>query len=736
MAMAMAMGTSIWSRSALGVLTMLVASGCEVGCGGGDGAGFDFLGEPERVGAADLEGDSTPALMEDDPEEPTRQDMGEMPRVESTCGNGLIEPGEVCDAGALGEGSCALFGYPAGEVSCMRDCAGFVVTACQGMPDWVTVGFEECAQPCGQGFACQNAQCVELPCSGADLSRLELEAELQLERVAYTVSVSDEARAMGVDQATLVFEPRDGRRSVPRLQDPETFGTPQSLVLPRGTYDVWLRDVRAGGDEVMGRVDASPGGLVVDGPVRLDVAVPAPLDATLDVTVSAAPASRTVDRVYVSSEFEDERAWPTSLRAYPGSYVVRTRADGYALGGAPVAGEVSHDWVLTAEETAFATTVEARRVVIVPRLDGARLGASYKPRDPHVLSVLVFDVPAVEEADEFFAWAIGSGEMDIESTWALLGVAYSRSAPGRFASEDDRIAFPLLDATATHRRKVRVRGVVDFSRVTVPAAEPMTMSLNALERGFAFDPKTFVLRRDTSAPVATFDIFLQEARYSARIEFLNLANQRGVLRVAPLDDLDVATDPEPTLLVPDFSFGSSAPPETTLVTGSVLLHGAPFELEEGAEVALVWRCVAMCQRTYFSAIGEEAALQASEGGARYDIALGPGVYEVSVAGLHGEQRPFYSPKHVVHPALVVEPGVGELRRSLDIPLLTWEARVDASLFPERAALPLSLLQMKAWLSPWPSLLERTMLVPEGERELMVRVELPPGRYVWEAFEHS
>ena len=46
------------------------------------------------------------------------------------CGNGLLEAGEVCDAGELDGASCASLGFEWGALSCQADCQGFELAGC------------------------------------------------------------------------------------------------------------------------------------------------------------------------------------------------------------------------------------------------------------------------------------------------------------------------------------------------------------------------------------------------------------------------------------------------------------------------------------------------------------------------------------------------------------------------------------------------------------------------------
>ncbi len=52
------------------------------------------------------------------------------------CGNGVIEPGEVCDGPQLGSQTCQTQGYPnGGSLTCLPDCTGFNTDACVPAPN-------------------------------------------------------------------------------------------------------------------------------------------------------------------------------------------------------------------------------------------------------------------------------------------------------------------------------------------------------------------------------------------------------------------------------------------------------------------------------------------------------------------------------------------------------------------------------------------------------------------------
>ncbi len=77
--------------------------------------------------------------------------------TEITCGNLLIEPGEECDTTTFGGLSCELFGYEGGDLSCtdrctldVRNCIGIIPTCGDGVLD---VG-EMCDGTLPDGVSC------------------------------------------------------------------------------------------------------------------------------------------------------------------------------------------------------------------------------------------------------------------------------------------------------------------------------------------------------------------------------------------------------------------------------------------------------------------------------------------------------------------------------------------------------------------------------------------------------
>lgn len=54
--------------------------------------------------------------------------------LEINCGDGIIDPSEVCDGAALGGETCETQGYDSGALACAPDCLSLDVSACVGEP--------------------------------------------------------------------------------------------------------------------------------------------------------------------------------------------------------------------------------------------------------------------------------------------------------------------------------------------------------------------------------------------------------------------------------------------------------------------------------------------------------------------------------------------------------------------------------------------------------------------------
>jgi len=81
-----------------------------------------------------------------------------------TCGNTLLEPGEVCDGLQLGLQTCASQGYPnGGPLTCLPDCSGFNTDAC--LPSAIPpndCGFEPILMPDKSTLSWSNAADIDM----------------------------------------------------------------------------------------------------------------------------------------------------------------------------------------------------------------------------------------------------------------------------------------------------------------------------------------------------------------------------------------------------------------------------------------------------------------------------------------------------------------------------------------------------------------------------------------------
>jgi hypothetical protein len=66
----------------------------------------------------------------------------------TTCGNGVVEGGEACEAGALGGATCATFGCTGGTLACNGTCTDFDTSGCTGCPPCDRDGVCEAGEDC------------------------------------------------------------------------------------------------------------------------------------------------------------------------------------------------------------------------------------------------------------------------------------------------------------------------------------------------------------------------------------------------------------------------------------------------------------------------------------------------------------------------------------------------------------------------------------------------------------
>jgi len=84
----------------------------------------------------------------------------------ATCGDGVMEGPEVCDASSLGGETCfTRAGHLHGELACSADCGAFDTSDCHSCGNGVFEGPEQC-----EGVNIRGATCVSIGFDGGDLS--------------------------------------------------------------------------------------------------------------------------------------------------------------------------------------------------------------------------------------------------------------------------------------------------------------------------------------------------------------------------------------------------------------------------------------------------------------------------------------------------------------------------------------------------------------------------------------
>lgn len=78
--------------------------------------------------------------------------------VDPVCGNGVREPGELCDGADVGVASCADFGYDAGELRCSSDCGGYSFAGCTREACVPECGARECGLDPVCGESCGSCE--------------------------------------------------------------------------------------------------------------------------------------------------------------------------------------------------------------------------------------------------------------------------------------------------------------------------------------------------------------------------------------------------------------------------------------------------------------------------------------------------------------------------------------------------------------------------------------------------
>jgi hypothetical protein len=89
-----------------------------------------------------------------------------------SCGDGTVAPSETCDGTEFGGETCASLGFAGGTLGCTADCQSIVTTGCQALPscgDGMLNGGEQCDAAALGGQTCitQGFDLGQLACSGS-----------------------------------------------------------------------------------------------------------------------------------------------------------------------------------------------------------------------------------------------------------------------------------------------------------------------------------------------------------------------------------------------------------------------------------------------------------------------------------------------------------------------------------------------------------------------------------------
>lgn len=210
----------------------------------------------------------------------------------ATCGNGALDPLEVCDGESLNGRTCQREGFGAGTLKCQDNCLGLDTAGCSGTctPDCsgrVCGPDPVCGRACGTCTGARQAcgedgQCARTCDQEPLVADQRLDLDLGVVTVTGTVTVGGATLPIGM-RPTLRFQNRSsGTTSI--VSFPGSGATTYSVRLWKGTYDVSVRDDSGAG--VLG-IGQALGARLADG-VALDA------DTTLNYDLGVVTVSGTV----------------------------------------------------------------------------------------------------------------------------------------------------------------------------------------------------------------------------------------------------------------------------------------------------------------------------------------------------------------------------------------------------------------------------------------------------------
>jgi len=553
---------------------------------------------------------------------------------------------------------------------------------------------------------------------------LTFERTLQLERVEIAATIGQDARALGVESARLVFESQDELGA--RVSRAVSVMEPSSsLVIPRGRYSVTLEDVRWTSGVVLGSVDVVPGGLVVDGPELLDVEIPAPLEISLEVNmrVGSQVAEATLFELVPLGGDEDAdalRVPPSGALAYPGDFNVRVDASSALSRDVVLGGLPNFTWSLTPQTAAFTLSFDARRVRVVPTNLGVEVSGAAPERQVSISSVSV---------DRRTVWSLSG---DTSELWAVTDVVEASVEWGHeLFSTSTGVSLPVngrgelrVELSDLHGERVRLGGRVDASMATMGSAEPSKIWLTPVS-GRARDFVSVELSRLDGSSELGFELYVSPVDYVVDIELLSRGPRTQAAMVRLPEVLSVRGDSEVELVVPEY--GRETVGAAKSIRGAITLAGERFPSSAGP-LTMQWSCVARCGS---GGPAPRADLVQSAAGLEYEVRVPSGVYEVTVSldvvrwRAQGGVEPLRA-SYTLHPRLRIADPAEASRRSFDIKLVEVEVALELDAWSFGSGL------LDLWSDGQDLHMTSASALREwedGDEETTESFSVPPGYYV-------